>query len=47
LINTQVRRLLRPGGFLLLAFGADCFKEKAFAGWLCRSMQERVQLLSR
>lgn len=45
--SMQACRVLRPGGICIIAFGPDCFKEKAWAGWLSRSMPERTQLLKR
>ena len=45
LLWLQASRVLRPGGMLVVAFGPDCFREKALAGWLSRSTQERTALL--
>lgn len=45
LLPHQASRVLRPGGMLVVAFGQDCFRDKALAGWLSRSMQERTQLV--
>lgn len=46
-VPLQASRVLRPGGVCILAFGPDCFREKAWAGWLSRSMAERTTLLQR
>lgn len=45
-IVLQAWRVLRPGGFLLVAFGSHFFPEKAIAGWTARSMERRTVLLS-
>ncbi|KAF6255779.1 hypothetical protein COO60DRAFT_1462029 [Scenedesmus sp. NREL 46B-D3] len=47
LVLTEAWRVLRPGGFLLVAYGAHFFPEKALAGWSTRDMDERAALLTR
>lgn len=42
----QAWRVLRPGGLLLVAFGAHCWPEKALAGWAARDMDQRTQLVA-
>lgn len=44
-VLAECRRVLVPGGRLLLAFSAHCFPEKATAGWLARDMAQRAALL--
>ncbi len=45
MVAAECRRLLVPGGCLLLAFSTHCFAEKATAGWLTRDMAARAALL--
>ncbi|WIA34988.1 hypothetical protein OEZ86_013268 [Tetradesmus obliquus] len=46
LVLTEAWRVLRPGGLLLVAFGAHCWPEKALASWAARDMDQRTQLVA-
>uniref|UniRef100_A0A383VHU0 Methyltransferase type 11 domain-containing protein n=1 Tax=Tetradesmus obliquus TaxID=3088 RepID=A0A383VHU0_TETOB len=46
LVLTEAWRVLRPGGLLLVAFGAHFWPEKALAGWAARDMDQRTQLVA-
>lgn len=43
----EVARVLRPGGKLIVSFSSHCYTEKAFSGWLDRSMAQRAELVQR
>lgn len=46
-VAAEARRVLRPGGAVVLSFSMHCYSEKAIIGWLERSSQQRVQLVVR
>lgn len=47
-VASSVAGALAPGrGRFVVSFGADCYRERALAGMLARSLDERVELVTR
>lgn len=42
----ECRRVLKPGGTIVLSFGMRCNIERATAGWMTRDLAARVQLVA-
>lgn len=42
----EVRRVLKPGGKVIVSFSSHMFVEKAFVGWVDRNMAERARLVA-